>query len=33
MALPGLGTAEALRSMRLLAEEVRPGMKPHAQRA
>ena len=33
MALPGLGTAEALRSMRLFAEEVRPGMKPLAQRA
>jgi hypothetical protein len=31
MALPGLGTAEALRSMRLFAEEVRPGMKPLAQ--
>ena len=33
MALPGLGTAEALRSMRLFAEEVRPAMKPVAQRA
>ncbi len=32
MALPGLGTAEALRSMRLFAEEVRPAMKPLAQR-
>jgi len=33
MALPGLGTAEALQSMRLFAEEVRPGMKSLAQRA
>ena len=32
MALPGLGTAEALRSMRLFAEEVQPAMKPLAQR-
>ena len=33
MALPGLATAESLRSMRLFAEEVRPAMKPVAQRA
>src|SRR6185503_922552 len=33
IALPGLGTADALRSMRLFAEEVRPGMKSLAQRA
>ena len=33
MALPGLGTPEALRSMRLFAEKVRPAMKPLAQRA
>ncbi len=28
MALPGLGTAQALQSMRLFAEEVAPVMKP-----
>ena len=33
MALPGLGTAEALRSMELFADEVRPAMRPVAQRA
>jgi alkanesulfonate monooxygenase SsuD/methylene tetrahydromethanopterin reductase-like flavin-dependent oxidoreductase (luciferase family) len=32
MALPGLGTPEALRSMRLFAEEVQPAMKSVAQR-
>jgi len=33
MALPGLGTAEALRSMRLFADEVRPAMRSVEQRA
>jgi len=33
MALPGLGTAEALRSMRLFAEEVQPRIKTVAQPA
>ncbi len=33
MALPGLGTAEALRSMELFADEVRPAMRPVEQRA
>jgi len=33
MALPGLGTADALRSMRLFAEEVQPRMKAVAQPA
>ena len=33
MALPGLPTADALRSMRLFTDEVRPALKPLVQRA